>query len=147
MTTLKTRTRAETFFLIISCAYLIIVREMIGLALYRVTGEMFTLSIGKYRCGVRHHRGVLAFVRACSACQPADERAACWGLACCDCRVPLTINCSRARRSRLLEEHSVMYDALYLIGSLLKRGQSLLQRAQTQPAQRRKPRKQTKNER
>lgn len=145
MTTSKTRTRAETFFLIISCAYLIIAAAMIGLALYRLTGENVTLSIGNVTDAVfAIIGGVLGFVAGVfGLVSKKMKRCRLMGLALLlIAAVPLAINLLAGKTFAVYWKNILLMvmPLLYLTGSLLKRSIKPASAApQTQPAQPEKP--------
>lgn len=146
MTTSKTRTRAETFFLIISCAYLFIASAMIGLALYRLTGENVTLSIGNATDAVfAIIGGVLGFIAGVFGLVSKQmKRCRLMGLALLlIAAVPLAINLLAGKTFAVCWKNILLMvmPLLYLVGSLLKRSAKRPQAAvpQAQTTQPEKP--------
>ncbi len=126
MTENKTRTRAETFFLIVSCVYLFIAAAMIGLALYRLTGENVTLSIGGVTDAVfAIIGGVLGFIAGVFGLVSKQmKRCRLIGLALLlIAAVPLAINLIAGKTFAVYWKNILIMvmPLLYLIGSLLKR--------------------------
>lgn len=126
MTENKTRTRAETFFLIVSCVYLFIASAMIGLALYRLTGENVTLSIGGVTDAVfAIIGGVLGFIAGVFGLVSKQmKRCRLMGLALLlIAAVPLAINLIAGKTFAVYWKNILIMvmPLLYLIGSLLKR--------------------------
>jgi uncharacterized membrane protein len=126
MTAQKTRTRAETFFLIVSCAYLVIALTMIGLALYRLTGENVTLSIGNVTDAVfAIIGGVLGFIAGVFGLVSKQmKRCRLMGLALLlIAAVPLAINLLAGKTFAAYWKNILLMvmPLQYLIGSLLKR--------------------------
>lgn len=145
MTENKTRTRAETFFLIVSCVYLFIAAAMIGLALYRLTGENVTLSIGGVTDAVfAIIGGVLGFIAGVFGLVSKQmKRCRLMGLALLlIAAVPLAINLLAGKTFAVYWKNILIMvmPLLYLIGSLLKRSAKPASAVpQTQPVQSEKP--------
>ncbi|MEN6339286.1 MAG: hypothetical protein ABFD03_04090 [Clostridiaceae bacterium] len=126
MTATKTRTRAETFFLIISGAYLLVASAMIGLALYRLTGENVTLSIGGVTDAVfAIIGGVIGFVAGVFGLVSKQmKRCRLMGLVLLlIALVPLAINLLAGKTFAVYWKNILLMvmPFLYLVGSLLKR--------------------------
>lgn len=126
MTENKTRTRAETFFLIVSCVYLFIASAMIGLALYRLTGENVTLSIGGVTDAVfAIIGGVLGFIAGVFGLVSKQmKRCRLMGLTLLlIAAVPLAINLIAGKTFAVYWKNILLMvmPLLYLTGSLLKR--------------------------
>ena len=126
MTENKTRTRAETFFLIVSCVYLFIASAMIGLALYRLTGENVTLSIGGVTDAVfAIIGGVLGFIAGVFGLVSKQmTRCRLMGLTLLlIAAVPLAINLIAGKTFAVYWKNMLLMvmPLLYLTGSLLKR--------------------------
>jgi len=126
MTASKTRTRTETFFLVISCAYLVIAAAMIGLALYRLAGENVTLSIGGVTDAVfAIIGGIIGFVAGVFGLVSKQmKRCRLMGLVLLlIALVPLVINLLAGKTFAVYWKNILLMvmPLLYLIGSLLKR--------------------------
>lgn len=126
MTATKTRTRAETFFLIVSAVYLFIASAMIGLALYRLTGENVTLSIGGVTDAVfAIIGGVIGFVAGIFGLVSKQmKRCRLMGLVLLlIAAVPLAINLLAGKTFAVYWKNILLMvmPFLYLVGSLLKR--------------------------
>ncbi|MEN6594685.1 MAG: hypothetical protein ABFC31_07065 [Clostridiaceae bacterium] len=126
MTATKTRTRAETFFLIVSAVYLFIASAMIGLALYRLTGENVTLSIGGVTDAVfAIIGGVIGFVAGVFGLVSKQmKRCRLMGLVLLlIALVPLAINLLAGKTFAVYWKNILLMvmPFLYLVGSLFKR--------------------------
>lgn len=126
MTASKPRTRTVTFFLVISCVYLFIASAMIGLALYRLTGENVTLSIGGVTDAVfAVIGGVLGLIAGVFGLVSKQmKRCRLMGLALLlIAAVPLAINLLAGKTFAVYWKNILLMvmPLLYLIGSLLKR--------------------------
>ncbi len=126
MTASKTRTRTETFFLVISCVYLVIAAAMIGLALYRLAGENVTLSIGGVTDAVfAIIGGIIGFVAGVFGLVSKQmKRCRLMGLVLLlIALVPLAINLLAGKTFAVYWKNILLMvmPLLYLIGSLLKR--------------------------